>query len=232
MFRPLNDTHGVSKRINQMATSANTLSLIIDEMISSKPADRAAAIELLSAKGYLPKKLADEKPKAKDTKISSIFASKAAEDFAEAHSIVVPEGFKGTANGDKISVKDLKKMTTPPKKNVNASPSALQFCRDNNIDIGEVSGTGTDGKILLKDVKKLVPETPKTETETEKIKISPAAAKILKDNEIDEQDVIDSGIKGTGEDGVLTIDDLKPLIDLAKEEEKDSDELEPEDKIE
>ena len=66
-----------------MATSAQTLSLIIDELLKAKPADRDAAITLLSAKGYLPKKLM-EKPKEKKT---SMFASKAAEDFAEAKGI-------------------------------------------------------------------------------------------------------------------------------------------------
>ena len=40
-----------------MATSAQTLSLIIDELLKAKPANRDAAIDLLAAKGYLPKKL-------------------------------------------------------------------------------------------------------------------------------------------------------------------------------
>ena len=102
-----------------MATSAQTLSLIIDELLKAKPADRDAAIEILAAKGYLPKKLT-EKPKEKKV---SLFASKAAEDFAEAKGIVVPDGFKGTAANDKISVKDLKQFAEGPKKaKVNASP--------------------------------------------------------------------------------------------------------------
>ena len=123
-----------------MATSAATLSLIIDELVKTKPANRDAAIEILAAKGYLPKKLS-EKPKEKKT---SRFASKAAEDFAEAKGIVVPEGFKGTANGDKISVKDLKQLAEGPKKTkVNASSSAQQFCRDNGLDLTKVKGTGT-----------------------------------------------------------------------------------------
>ena len=42
-----------------MATSAQTLSQILDEMLRAKPADRAAAIELLSSKGLLPKKLTE-----------------------------------------------------------------------------------------------------------------------------------------------------------------------------
>ena len=137
-----------------MATSAQTLSLIIDELVKAKPLDREAAITLLAAKGYLPKKLS-EKPKEKKT---SLFASKAAEEFAEAKGIVVPVGFKGTANNDKISVKDLKQLAEGPKKTkVNASPSAQQFCRDNGLDITKVKGSGADGKVLLKAVKDLKP---------------------------------------------------------------------------
>jgi len=213
-----------------MATSANVLSLIIDEMLSSKPADRAAALELLAAKGYLPKKLA-EVPKSMKPK--SIFASKAAEDFADANSIVVPEGFKGTANGDKISVKDLKILAAPPKTTVNASPSALQFCRDNNLDVSKITGTGAEGKVLLKDVKDLAPEEPEESKEEEtlvpeepeppKFKISPGAAKLLKTHGIDEQDVIDGGITGTGKDGTITAKDIKPLLELANKEDKEED---------
>ena len=102
-----------------MATSAQTLSLIIDEFVKAKPFDRASAVTLLAAKGLLPKKLT-EVPKEKKV---SRFASKAAEDFADAKSLVIPEGFKGTAANDKISVKDLKQLAEGPKKTkANASP--------------------------------------------------------------------------------------------------------------
>ena len=133
-----------------MATSAQTLSLIIDELVKAKPIDRQAAITLLSTKGYLPKKLT-EVPKEKKV---SVFASKAAEDFAEAKGISIPEGFKRSANNDKISVKDLKELAEgPTKTKVNASPSAQQFARDNGIDISKIKGSGAEGKVLLKDVK-------------------------------------------------------------------------------
>ena len=35
-----------------MATSAQTLSLIIDELVKAKPFDRASAVTLLAAKGF------------------------------------------------------------------------------------------------------------------------------------------------------------------------------------
>ena len=198
-----------------MATSAQTLSLIIDELVKAKPLDRDAAITLLSAKGMLPKKLT-ETPKAKKV---SIYASKAAEDFAEAKGIKVPEGFKGTAANDKISVKDLKLIAEGPKKaKVNASPSAQQFCRDNGLDISTVKGSGAEGKVLLKDVKDLKP-TATVAANTPKYKVSPSAAKLMKQYDIDEADIDE--IEGTGKEGTVVAKDLKELIDLIKADKDD-----------
>lgn len=210
-----------------MATSAQTLSLIIDELVKAKPLDRDAAVTLLAAKGYLPKKLT-EVPKVKKV---SRFASKAAEDFADAKSLVIPDGFKGTAANDKISVKDLKQLAEGPKKTKsNASPSAQQFARDNGIDISKVSGSGAEGKILLKDVKDLKPAA-KTDSDddTGKRKVSSSAAKLMKQYEIDEEDIVD--VEGSGKEGTVVAKDLKELIDMIKAEKsgESSDESEDED---
>ena len=169
-----------------MATSAQNLSMIIDELLVAKPGDRAAALKLLADKGLLPKKLL-ETPKEKKV---SRFASKAAEDFAEAKGITIPEDFKGTAANDKISVKDLKGLAEPPKKKVNASPGAQQFARDNGIDIGTVTGTGENGKVLLKDVKSLVTAPSAPDVSDDKVKISPSAAKLMKQHGWDEDDAL------------------------------------------
>ena len=203
-----------------MATSAQTLSLIIDELVKAKPLDRNAAITLLAAKGYLPKKLS-EAPKEKKT---SLFASKAAEEFAEAKGIVIPDGFKGTANNDKISVTDLKQLAEGPKKaKVNASPSAQQFCRDNGLDITKVKGSGAEGKVLLKDVKDLKPTAKADSDENDsKRKVSSAAAKLMKQYEIDEEDIVD--ITGTGNNGTIVVKDLKELIDMIKSDESSDEE--------
>jgi pyruvate/2-oxoglutarate dehydrogenase complex dihydrolipoamide acyltransferase (E2) component len=202
-----------------MATSAQNLSMIIDEMLTNKPADRAAALLLLSAKGLLPKKLL-ETPKEKKT---SRFASKAAEDFAEAKGITVPDDFKGTAANDKISVKDLKTLAEPPKKKVNASPGAQQFARDNGIDIETVTGTGENGKVLLKDVKSLVTAPAEPDVSDDKVKISPSAAKLMKQHGWDEDDV--SHIQGSGKNGTLL---AKDLAEMVKEKLEEGEETDPE----
>ena len=207
-----------------MATSAQTLSRIIDELVKAKPADRDSAITLLSAKGYLPKKMT-EKPKEKKV---SRFASKAAEDFAEAKGIAVPAEFKGTGNNDKITVSDLKKLAEGPKAaKVNASPSAQQFARDNGLDISKVKGSGTEGKILLKDVKDLKPSAPEPAS-LPGPKVSPSAAKLMKQWDIDEEDIVD--IEGPGSNGTIVAKDLKELIEMIKAEKSDEEEDEMEDR--
>ena len=199
-----------------MATSSAILSQIIDELLLAKPGNREGALKHLAEKGLLPKMLL-KVPKEKKV---TIFASKQAEDYAEANNIVVPEDFKGTAANDKISVKDLKKLSEPVKKVVNASPSAQQFCRDNGIDIDTITGTGTDGKVLLKDAQASIPNTEtKEETKTDKLKISPRAAKTMKQYSIDEEDLDAAGIKGTGKNGTVLEKDLAELVKEMKESE-------------
>ena len=206
-----------------MAISAQTLSLIIKELIATKPATEAEAIQLLVAKGIkLPKSLVEVKP----VKPVSIFASKIAEEFAEVNGIAIPEGFVGSAAKGKISVVDLKKLKDPPKDKKSISPSAEKFARDNEIDIEGLIGSGTDGKILLKDVKSLKPEPkpepepePEDEGPSEICKISPAVAKVIKQYNIDEGDLND--IDGTGPNGQILLKDIQELIELYKEESED-----------
>jgi pyruvate dehydrogenase E2 component (dihydrolipoamide acetyltransferase) len=196
-----------------MATSAQTLTMIIDEIVKNKLTNRDAAIKHLAAKGLLPKKMTAPAP----VKKVSVFASKQAEDFAEAQNITVPTGFKGTAANDKISVKDLKGLADGPKKtSPKASPSAQQYARDNGLDLAKVAGTGPDGKILLKDIK----NSPR-KTEEAKAKISPSAAKLMKQWNISEDDITD--IEGTGKDGTVKAADLKELIDMIKAEGSDDE---------
>ena len=205
-----------------MATSSAILSQVIDELLVAKPGNRADALKLLADKGLLPKKLL-EAPKEKKV---SRFASRAAEDFAEAKGLIVPDDFKGTAANDKISVKDLKILAEPPKKKINASPGAQQFARDNGIDIEKVAGTGAEGKVLLKDVKTMVSApAAAADTPDDKTKISPSAAKLMKQHNWDEDDV--SHIQGSGKNGTLLAKDLAEMVKETLEEEE-GEETDPE----
>ena len=101
---------------------------------------------------------------------------------------------------------------------------ALQYARDNGLDISKIaSGSGAEGKILLKDVKDLkVPDAVEKGEEEEdegvKLKVSPSAAKLMKQWEIDEEDLAE--IEPTGKGGTIIAADLKELIDLIKEEQE------------
>lgn len=205
-----------------MATSSETLSRIITELVKTKPGDYDTAVELLAAKGFLPKKMTEKKP----VKKVSVFASKAAEEFAEAKGLAWPEGKEGSGNNGKVTVKDLKALAEPKSvKKVNASPTALQYARDNGLDISKIaSGSGAEGKILLKDVKDLKEPDPPADTdeEADAPKISPAAAKLMKQYAIDEEDLAD--ITGTGKGGAIVAKDLKELIELIKEDKESEDE--------
>jgi len=228
-----------------MATSAATLNMIINELITAKPESFEDAINLLTEKGIkLPKALTE----VKTVKTPSIFASKAAQDFAEANDVEIPEGFKGSTAKFKITVGDLKKLKDPPVEKKNLSPSAEKFVRDNDLDITDFVGTGTDGKIMLKDVKALkdlidiksksppdspkssknapdspkAPGAPKKQKTTER-KFSVAAAKAMKKYELDADDVTD--VNGTGKNGEVTLSDIKDLIEIFEAEtESSSDE--------
>ena len=219
-----------------MATSADTLSMIIDLLVKERPKTRDAAMAILSAKGCLPKKLLVV-PVVKQV---SIFASKAAEDYAVAKDVKIPAGYKGTAAKDKYSVKDLKALVegAAKTKTANASPSALQFARDNGIDIDTATGSGVDGKILLKDVKGLKPaftclpllavSAPgPSAVDEDKPKISPSAAKLMKRYDLDEDDV--SVIVGTGANGTILAKDLAELIEMIKQDEAAEDDEESSD---
>lgn len=213
--------HQLTYTASIMATSSETLSRIITELVKAKPGDYDAAVELLAAKGFLPKKMTEKKPAKK----VSVFASKAAEEFAEAKGLAWPEGKEGSGNNGKVTVKDLKSLAEPKSaKKVNASPTALQYARDNGLDISKIaSGSGAEGKILLKDVKDLkVPDAvekgEESEDEGTKLKVSPSAAKLMKQYEIDEEDLAE--IEPSGKGGTIVAADLKELIDLIKEEQE------------
>ena len=225
-----------------MATSAATLNMIINELITAKPTSFEAAVKLLVDKEIkLPKALIEVKP----VKAPSIFASKAAQDFAEANDVEIPEGFRGSTSKGKITVGDLKKLKDPPVEKKNISPSAEKFVRDENLDITDFVGSGTEGKILLKDVKALkdsknapdspksskkepdspkAPGAPKKQKTTER-KISAAAATAMKKYDMDDSYIAD--ITGTGKNGEVTLSDIKDLIEIFEaeaESEAESDE--------
>jgi len=187
-----------------MATSAATLTTIIATLSSTYKLDAKEVTLLLSGKGLIPKKMLVPAKVAKET---SKWASKAAEALAEEHG--VQSVLAGTGKGDKITVKDIKTFLEGSVKKPNASPAALKYARDNKLDVSRIaSGSGKEGKIVLKDVQEL--EDPDSEMETDSPQLSPSAAKLVKQYDLDDEDLSD--ITGTGREGKILAKDLAPLI--------------------
>jgi pyruvate/2-oxoglutarate dehydrogenase complex dihydrolipoamide acyltransferase (E2) component len=198
-----------------MATSAETLSQILDNVATKYSLDSTELTSFLGGKGLLPKKLlASAKPKA----AANLFASKAAEEFAKTQGIASLEGVKCSGAKGKCTIKDLKTFLEAPIKKVNASPSALKYARENGLDIARIaSGTGAEGKVLLKDVKDLHEPDPPADSDEEGPKLSPAAAKLCQQYEIDDEDLVD--IDGSGRDGKILASDLKEIVAEIKAEQ-------------
>ena len=146
-----------------MATSAQTLSTILDTLAKEFNFDKTAACHILARDCLLPKKLMQSSVAPKK---ASPWASKKAEEVATEHGII-PEG-TGSGKDGKWTVADVKKLLEPPvKEKQNASPHAVKLALEHNIDLKSVKGSGKDGKILLKDVEKLIEESDEEEEESD-----------------------------------------------------------------
>ena len=213
-----------------MAASAETLMKMFKLLGKTYGFTVEDAVNLLAPKGYLPKKLT-ETPKLKEV---SRFASVQASNYAAAHPIEIPTGFKGTAKHGKISMSDLKALTAPKKIKQNITPSARAFVERNDEikdKLSTIVGTGVDGKIKLIDVQRLKPQA---EDRTEdalatksvmKRKYTPEAKNLMRHpkNRLDEEALDEVKLyQGTGEKGKITKDDLKPIIRALRADEKEN----------
>ena len=147
-----------------MATSAQTLSTIIDALAKEFGFDKAGALSLLASEELLPKKLMT--PPAAPAKKASLWGSKRAEEVAAEHGIT-PTG-SGSGKDGKWVLADVKKLIDAPvKTKINASPAAVKLALEKKIDLASVKGSGQDEKILVKDVKDLVSESEDEESDAE-----------------------------------------------------------------
>ena len=135
-----------------MATSAQTLSTIIETLSEKFDFDKDAALRHLLNKELLPKKLIPSP--AAPVKQASPWASKKAEEVAAEHGIIA--NGPGSGKDGKWVLADVKKVlervAPSAKTKVNASPHAVKFALENSVDLKGRVGSGVDGKILLKDV--------------------------------------------------------------------------------
>ncbi len=101
------------------------------------------------------------------------------------------------------------KTVQPENGRIKISPLAKKMAADAGIDIGQVSGSGPDGRILKEDIEKMI-HVPK---EDDRIKISPFARKTAKELGID---YTKSAIKGSGPDGRIIKEDIDAFAQSQK----------------
>jgi len=192
-----------------MATSAQTLSTIIDVLSKKYKFDYDKAIALLAREELLPKKMLP-----KESKDDSPWASKKAEELASTHGIVA-QG-PGSGKNGKWTLSDVEKaMEKPAKNKMLVSPNALNLANQRQLSLVGKVGSGKDGRILLKDVEAWIDE----EDDEEDLNISPRALQEAHDAGIKDEDL--ATLHGSGKDGRILLEDIKKYI---TESEKSDDE--------
>jgi pyruvate/2-oxoglutarate dehydrogenase complex dihydrolipoamide acyltransferase (E2) component len=192
-----------------MATSAITLTTIIETLAKKYKFDVDKAIILLAKEDLLPKKMLP-----KDDKDESPWASKKAEELASTHGIL-PKG-EGSGKNGKWTLADVEKaMAKPSKTKMLVSPNALNLANDKGLSLVGKTGTGKDGRILLKDVESWIQE----DSDDEEIDISPRALMEAKEAGIKDDEL--STIHGSGKDGRILLEDIKKRISESENSDED-----------
>jgi pyruvate/2-oxoglutarate dehydrogenase complex dihydrolipoamide acyltransferase (E2) component len=196
-----------------MATSAESLAKIIDLLSNKFKFDNDKALAFLAKEEVLPKKLI---PKSSTT--DSIFASKKAEELATQHGIT-PQG-EGSGKDKKFTLTDIKKlMEKPAKTKFLVSPSALNLANEKGLSLHGKKGSGTDGRILLKDVEKWLAED--SDDDEDDIDISPRARQEATENNISDDEL--KSITGSGSEGRILLSDVKKYISESDKSDKSDD---------
>jgi pyruvate/2-oxoglutarate dehydrogenase complex dihydrolipoamide acyltransferase (E2) component len=189
-----------------MATSAAKLELILKTVCSENDLLLKNVLKQLNEKDLLPGKM-----KTKDSKDSSIFASKKAEEFATLAKLN-PTG-EGSGKFGKFTLSDIKKIVEQPSDaKLLVSPTALKFANEQGLIISDITGTGQNGRILLKDVEATVKavKAESDESDDEEINISPRALDAATIAKIDQAKL--KTVKGTGKGGRIILQNVKDLI--------------------
>lgn len=196
-----------------MATSAESLAKIIDLLSNKFKFDNDNALAFLAQEKVLPKKLI---PVSSTT--DSIFASKKAEELATQHGIT-PQG-EGSGKDKKFTLTDIKKlMEKPAKTKFLVSPSALNLANEKGLSLHGKKGSGTDGRILLKDVEKWLAED--SDDDEDEIDISPRARQEATENNISDDEL--KSITGSGSEGRILLSDVKKYISESDKSDKSDD---------
>jgi pyruvate/2-oxoglutarate dehydrogenase complex dihydrolipoamide acyltransferase (E2) component len=100
---------------------------------------------------------------------------------------------------------------------LNATEAARREARERGIDLTEVEGTGSGGRITIDDIRNIVEEAEHETAEKEEVegerKVSDAARR-----KAEELGIELNGVKGTGSGGLITAKDVTNLVEGSGEE--------------
>lgn len=99
---------------------------------------------------------------------------------------------------------------------VDASDAARREARELGVDLTEVEGTGSGGRVIIDDVKILAEEEDEDSEEEEEPKASDAAKRKAEELSVDL-----SQVTGSGSGGLITVNDVTNLVEGAGEEATD-----------
>lgn len=192
-----------------MATSAQTLTQIIEVLAKKYKFGEREAILLLAKEELLPKKMIP-----KDTKDDTPWASKKAEELASTHGIIA-EG-PGSGKNGKWTLADVEKaMEKPSKSKMLVSPNALNLANEKGLSLVGKTGSGKDGRILLKDVESWLDD----DEDEEELNISPRALQEAHDAGISDEDL--STLHGSGKEGRILLEDIKKYVTESEKSDED-----------
>ena len=196
-----------------MATSAANLAIIIDELSTKFKFDKNKAFTYLANQERLPKKLLP-----KQNKDESIWASNKALKLAEEHGIK-PEG-PGSGRNGRWTMVDVKKAIEKPNNNkLLVSPNAMNLANERGISLVGKTGSGVDGRILLKDVEALIAKN--IEEHKDELNISSRALQEAHTYEITDEQL--RHINGSGREGRILLADIIKFHKSCDDDDDDDD---------
>jgi pyruvate/2-oxoglutarate dehydrogenase complex dihydrolipoamide acyltransferase (E2) component len=212
----LTENNHLTHLTEHMATSAKTLATIIESLAKKYKFDEDKAIKYLATQELLPKKML---PKDDKSANDYLYASKKAQTLAEQYDIECTPG-EGKGKDGKWTLADVTKaMEKPTKEKLLISPNALNLANENKLSLVGRKGSGTNGRILLKDVQAWL----SNDDDKDDLNISPRALQQAYEDGVSDDEL--ANIHGSGKDGRILLEDIVKYTSSSDKDKNEDDDL-------